>query len=296
MALVPFRELMEDAESHSYAVGYFETWDILSLLGVIRAAEKARSPVIVGFNGVYLPRICNNDKRWLAVYGRAGKTAAQEASVPVTLLFNESPHLDWVYESMNHGFNLVMYTDESLPLDEKVERVRALVREAHRRGIAVEAEQDEPANAPQAKVSDHSQTDPDKAARFVSATGVDALGVVAGNRHFDSEKTVSLDIDLIERLKSRIDVPLVLHAGSGIEEQSLKEGIRAGIRKINIGRAVKRPVFHSIRQRVHDAGRSFPGYEVLGTGKKMDILGNVDSVIYAEVVEKLGILGSAGRV
>ncbi|MBA7671557.1 hypothetical protein ES703_79716 [subsurface metagenome] len=69
MALVPFWDLMKEAESHSYAIGYFETWDVQSLLGVIRAAEVARSPVIVGFSGVYLPQICNNDKRWLRVYG-----------------------------------------------------------------------------------------------------------------------------------------------------------------------------------------------------------------------------------
>lgn len=295
MALIPFRELMEDAESRSYAVGYFETWDIQSLLGVLRAAEKARSPVIVGFNGVYLPKLCNNDKRWLGVYGHAGKTAAQRAKVPVSLIFNESPRLDWVYESMKSGFNLVMYTDEGLSWDERVERIKALVQDAHKRGIAVEAEADELGDAPQSKKSDTPRTDPEKAARFVSATGVDALGVSVGNLHGDSDNKVTLDIDLIERLKIFVKVPLVLHAGSGIEEKSLKEGIRAGIRKINIGRAVKKPAFYSIRQRANDVGEMYPGYEVLGSGALTDLLGKVGSVVQAEVIKKLEIIGSAGR-
>ncbi|MBA7671558.1 putative protein YdjI [subsurface metagenome] len=197
---------------------------------------------------------------------------------------------------MNHGFNLVMYTDESLQYDEKVERVSTLVKESHGRGIAVEAEAGEPPNATQARSSENSMTEPDEAARFASATGVDALGVVVGNRHDDAGETVSLDIDLIKRLKKRIKVPPVLHAGSGVEEKSLQEGIKAGIRRVNIGRAIKKPAFHSIMQRVFNTGEEYPGYEVLGSGRKTDLFGEVGSVIYTAVLRKLEIFGSVGRV
>jgi len=174
--------------------------------------------------------------------------------------------------------------------------VSALVKDAHSRGVAVEAVAGEPPNAPQDRSTGNLMTGPDKAVKFVNATGVDALGVVVGNRHDNVEETAVLDIDLIKTFKKRLKVPLVLHAGSGIDEKSRKEGIKAGIRKVNIGRAIKKPAFHSIMQKVFNTGEEYPGYEVLGSGKKTDLSGEVGLVIYTEVLKKLEILGSAGSV
>ncbi len=295
MSLVPFEDLIRDAELKGYALGYFETWDIQSLIGVIRAAEASSSPVIVGFSGVYLPELCHGEKRLLRIYGNAGRAAAEEARVPVAYVFNESPYLDWVYESMNCGFNLVMYSDDSLPHADIISRISTLVKRAHRLDIAVEAEVGKPLYTPRVEEAENSVTDPEEAAMFVNKTGVDAIGIVVGNRHLGSDEKIILDIELIKRLKKLVEVPLVLHAGSHVEDSSLREGIKAGIRKVNIGYAIKKPAFLSVQKRVHDTGKDYPGYEVLGTGRKTDVLGEVGSAIYYKVIEKLKIFGSAGR-
>jgi fructose-bisphosphate aldolase class II len=325
--IVPYKTLAAHAERLSYAIGYFECWDLASLLAVLAAAEEVESPVIVGFNGAYLPDVCRRDLRRLHAYGAAGREAAARCRAPSAFIFNESPFLDWVEEALDCGFNAVMYTDEGLPVAERVKRIGALVKKAHALGIAVEAELGEPPNAPRARgtsggaakpgvtargalypgSADPAKTDPDDAAAFARETGVDALGVLVGNRHSDPGAGAggpagaagcaageTLDLELIARLKERVPVPLVLHAGSGVAPDSLRAGIRAGIRRVNIGRAVKEPAFSSIRVRMERAGPSYPGYEVLGSGREADLLGGVEEEIAKAVSSKLSLFGSSG--
>src|SRR5206468_623101 len=112
MPLVPFGELMARAERGGYAVGYFESWGLESLLAVADAAEATRSPVILGFSGLYLPHPGRVAHDPLAAYAALGREVGRGLSVPCCLLFNESPHLDWVLAALDLGFHLVMYTDD----------------------------------------------------------------------------------------------------------------------------------------------------------------------------------------
>jgi fructose/tagatose bisphosphate aldolase len=295
MPLISLNDMMEHAKAESYAVGYFETWDTRSLIAVLRAAESASSPVIVGFSGIYLPRFLGEELRWFASYARAGRAAAEAAKVPVSYIFNESYYMDWVEASMEHGFNIVMFSDESISQEERIERIVFLVRKAHKQEIAVEAEMGEPPDAPHARGSDFSMTDPDEAEEFVRRTDIDALGIVAGNRHSDRGGGFELDIDLIERIDAKAGVPLVLHAGSSVDGQSLREAVRAGIRKVNIGRAVKKAAFHSLQERASRAGTDYPGYEVFGAGGDRDLFGGVDEAIGDEVHRLMDLFGSTGK-
>ena len=295
MPLIPFNDMMKQAEAESYAVGYFETWDLASLIAVLRAAESAASPVIVGFSGIYLPRFLGEELRWFASYAQAGRAAAEAAQVPVSYIFNESYFLDWVDASMDHGFNIVMFSDEGLSPSKRVAKIEALAVKAHERGIAVEAEMGEPPDAPHARGSDFSITDPDEAEEFVRKTRIDALGIVVGNRHSDHEGGVELDIGLIESIEAKVGVPLVLHAGSSVDEQSMREAVRAGIRKVNIGRAVKKAAFHSVQERSSNTGSEYPGYEVFGAGGPVDLFGGIDEAIGDAVRKLMNLFGSSGR-
>ena len=103
---------------------------------------------------IYLPHFLDEELRWFAAYGQAGRVAAEAAQVPVSYIFNESYFINWVYDALDQGFNLVMYSDESVPHGERVAKITALVKEAHARGIAVEAETGEPPDAPHARGSE----------------------------------------------------------------------------------------------------------------------------------------------
>src|SRR5512147_2594246 len=98
---------MAAAEQGGYAVGYFESWNLESLLAVADAAAATRSPVIVGFSGIYLPHPDRIVREPLAAYAALGRAVCEQLPVPACLLFNESPHLDWVLAAVETGFNLV---------------------------------------------------------------------------------------------------------------------------------------------------------------------------------------------
>ena len=127
-----------------------------------------------------------------------------------------------------------MFDASKLDYDANVAATRAAAEWAHQRGIFLEAELGEVggkdgAHAPGVR------TDPAEAAAFVAATGVDALAVAVGSSHAMSERTASLDFDLIARLRSAVPVPLVLHGSSGVADDELRKAVGAGITKINVG-------------------------------------------------------------
>src|SRR5271169_4981619 len=139
MPLEAIGPMMRRALEGGYAVGYFESWNLESLQGVVDAAEQAHSPVILGFNGAFLSSPRRAAER-LALYGALGRAAAESSLVPCGLIFNECSRDDWVVAAMAAGFNLVMLADPGATHAELIDRVAALARLAHSRDIAVEAE------------------------------------------------------------------------------------------------------------------------------------------------------------
>ena len=140
MPIVPFHDLMVHAEEGQYAVGYFECWNLESLLAVADAAEATRSPVILGVSGIYLPHRDRVVREPLSVHATTGLEVCRQLSVPACLLFNESSHLDWVLEAIELGFGLVMFTDDRLSFDELTKCVSQVVQKAHQSSVAVEGE------------------------------------------------------------------------------------------------------------------------------------------------------------
>ena len=176
MALEPMTEILARAREGGYAVGYFEAWDSYSLEAVVDAAEAEQAPVILGFGCLLL------EQRWLEdggieTLGCIGRHAAARARVPVALLLNEAHKLEHALRGIEAGFNAVMLCTNDADV------TAGLVAQAHGRGVAVEAEVGElPAGAADGEVdtSHAALTDPDEAAEFVAATGVDCLGVSFG--------------------------------------------------------------------------------------------------------------------
>jgi ketose-bisphosphate aldolase len=275
MPLASFDELMTDAERGGYAVGYFESWNLESLLAVCDAAEAMHSPVLLGFSGIYLPHPARVVREPLSLYAALGLEAIRGLSVPACLVFNESPDFEWVLEAIACGFGLVMFSDETLSFDGQVEQVRRVVEVAHEAGVAVEGEG---VSLPgvggelSALPDDLHLTDPDRARDFVERTGVDAFAVNVGQAHLHGRRRVKLNFPLIVDLKQALKVPLVLHGASSVDRLDLVEAIRLGIRKINVGSALKRAYLEALRQAIAQTGDDYNPYDVIGSGLAGDVL------------------------
>jgi fructose/tagatose bisphosphate aldolase len=298
MPNVSFSRLMEDAERRGYAVGYFESWNMESLFAVADAAEAARSPVILGFSGIALPRTDRVMPEHLSDYAALGSAVCDRISVPACLLFNESPSLDWVVEAVQRGFGMVMFADEQMSYDALVETTRKVCGIAHAASAAVEGEPHplpgvagDLLSAPR----ERHMTDPGRARQFVQETGIDAIAVNVGQAHLHGRGEVRLDLDRVSELKRAVSVPLTLHGATSVSWDDLREAIRRGARKINVGSALKRACVESMRAAVADTGPDYNPYEAMGSGLAHDVMVGCRRAVQEVTRGYLELFGSAGK-
>jgi ketose-bisphosphate aldolase len=288
-------ELLRHARRHHYAVGYFESWDLASLEGVIDAAEQSQAPMIIGFNGEFLARSDRALPTRLERYGALGRMAAESARVPCAVMFNECPVDTWVEHATRVGFNLVMLADAHAAQANLTQRVADLVRLAHPRGVAVEAELGElPCGAAGHAQSSIALTDPSDAAAFVRETGIDMLAVSAGNVHILLDGRRDLDLKRLAAIREKVDVPLALHGGSGIADSPLIQAISLGVAKVNYGTYLKQRCIAAIRQSL-DAHADANPHHVLGDGGNADLVVVIRRTVRDAVLERIELLGCCGR-
>jgi fructose/tagatose bisphosphate aldolase len=293
MPLQAIGPMMRRAASEQYAVGYFESWSLESLQGVVDAAEAARAPVILGFNGTFLSGDRRASER-LAIYAAIGKAAAETARVPCGLIFNECPRDDWVLSAIELGFNLVMLADPAADSEALAGRVAEIVRVAHGRNVAVEGEVGElPYGAGSGEAHGGSATDPIEAAEFVARTGVDLLAVSVGNVHIKTRGDQGLNLALLEQIAERARVPLVLHGGTGISSGALREAVALGVTKVNFGTYLKQRYLDAVRQAI---GHDCPDpHRLLGMGGREDVLMAGRMAVRDAVLERIDLLGCGGK-
>ncbi len=172
------------------------------------------------------------------------------ADVPVALHLDHLQDTELIDEAIASasrlGVGSLMVDAAHLEWAANVATTASVTRRGHEAGLWIEAELGVVggkggAHAPGAR------TDPGEAAAFVAATGVDALAVAVGSSHAMTSRDAALDIELIERLREAVPVPLVLHGSSGVDDQVLRAAVRAGIRKVNVGTAVGMATTRGIR-------------------------------------------------
>jgi ketose-bisphosphate aldolase len=286
--------MMAKARAGGYAVGYFESWNLESLQGVVDAAEQMRAPVIIGFNGDFLSRLTRLTTERVMWYAELGRAAARSSTVPCGLIFNECPNDDWVRRAANVGFNLIMPADPTAPHAEYVRRVQALTRHAHNLGVAVEAEIGElPCGAEGGIEEEGELTDPAAAAEFVADTDVDLLAVSVGNVHIKLAGEQPLDLSRLEAIHRLVKIPLVLHGGTGIDAASLRAAIELGVTKVNYGTYLKQRYLKAVRRALASTEQN--PHELLGIGGERDVMVAGRLAVRDAVLERIENLGCCGR-
>ena len=298
MPFIPFKELMDDAEDQQYAVGYFESWNLESLLAVCDAAEAMKSPVIIGFSGIDLPNYERVVKNTLSLYATLVKEASSKLSVPVCTIFNESPYFNLVMESIDHKFGLVMLTNDELSFEEQIKQIKIVVNKAHANSVAVEGEIESPSGLGDSLITIPKEikfTNIDLAKSFVDKTGIDSFAINIGQVHTIGNEKVHLDFSNLKRLKKDISVPLVLHGASSVHDADIVEAIKLGIRKINVGRVLKQTYFEALKSEIVKIDSDYDPYKVVGSGLDSDVLNSARIKLQKEIEGLMKLFGSKGK-
>ena len=232
MALVKMKDLLRRAEEKNIGCGAFSVGNMEIVRGAIRAAEELDTPIILQIAEV---RLKNSP---LHLMGPMMVQAAKEAKVDVAVHLDHGLTFETVDKALELGFTSVMLDASTLPFEENIARVKAVVEKARKYGATVEAELGLVGGSEDGSC-DHGIrcTDPDDAVVYARETGIDALAVAIGNAHGNYPVAPTLAFDVLEKIHEKVDIPLVLHGGSGITDKDFQRAISLGIRKVNIATA-----------------------------------------------------------
>jgi fructose-bisphosphate aldolase, class II len=255
MTLVQTGSLLSAARAEKRAVAAFNVITLEHAEGIVAGAERAGRPVIlqISENAVKFHEGC------VLPIARAVQALAEAADVPVSLHLDHVEHDALLRQAIDAGFSSVMFDASHASYTENVERTRRAAEWAHTNGLLIESELGQVGGKDGVHLSAHeprARTDPDEAAAYVASTGVDALAVAVGSSHAMTERTAGLDFALIERLRDAVPVPLVLHGSSGVPDDDLAKGVRAGIVKVNIGTALNMAYTGAVRSFLSDDAKT----------------------------------------
>ena len=232
MALVKMKDLLKRAEEKNIGCGAFSVGNMEMVKGAIRAAEELETPIILQIAEV---RLKNSP---LHLMGPMMVQAAKEAKVDVAVHLDHGLTFETVDKALELGFTSVMLDASTLPFEENIAKVKTVVETAQKYGATVEAELGLGGGSEDGSC-DHGIrcTDPDDAVVYARETGIDALAVAIGNAHGNYPVAPTLAFDVLEKIHEKVDIPLVLHGGSGITDKDFQRAISLGIRKVNIATA-----------------------------------------------------------
>ena len=251
MTLVPAGELVAAAVARGGAAGAFNVVTLEHAEAIVDAASQVGAGVIL--------QVSENAVRFHAGRLRPVAAACRElaaaADVPVALHLDHVTEPALAAEAAPAGFGSLMFDAGALPYAENVHLTAAAAADAHAAGLWIEAELGYVGGKPDSVRSAHDagvRTDPDEAAAFVAATGVDALAVAVGSSHAMLTQAARLDVELIGRLRTAVPVPLVLHGSSGVPDDELRAAVAAGIAKVNVGTALGKAMTAAVRSSLDD--------------------------------------------
>lgn len=268
MSLVSMKELLLAAEKEKYGVGAFSVANMEMVLGAVSAAEELCSPMILQVAQVRLPYSP------LPIFAPLLLAAARNAKVPVAVHFDHGTELSYIEQALKLGFTSVMIDASRYPIEENIRLTRQVKALADKHGAAVEAEVGQLGSTEDGKADGVAMySDPQEVQRLYKETGVDAIALSIGNAHGLYKKEPKLNFEILQASKELVDVPLVLHGGSGISAEDFRNCIRHGIRKINVATATFLAVEQAARDYVKTAQN--PDYFLLSETMRLGAYENV---------------------
>jgi len=229
--IMSMKEILVPARNESYAIVAFEFWSLDSAQAIIESAEEVKMPVILQTGPLEI------EFAGIKNLSKIARIVADQSSVKTALHLDHGNSLEMAKEAIDNGFTSVMIDASALSYNENVSLTRKVVDIAKPSGVTVESELGKLAgNETGIDISEEEQlqTDPDEAKKFVEETGIDALAVAIGTAHGFYKFKPQINFERLKKISEKVKIPLVLHGGTGIPDEQVRETIKLGIAKVNI--------------------------------------------------------------
>jgi len=283
MSLVSLRTLLDAAQQGKYAVGAFNCNNMEIVQAIVAAAEETRSPVILQASQGAIKYA------GLSYIVSMVKAAAAEATVPIALHLDHGTDFNTIVACIRAGFTSVMFDGSHYEKEENIARTREVVKIAHAVGVSVEGEigkiggvEDEIA----VDERDAMLTPVPDAIEFYEATGVDALAMSFGTAHGPYKLPPKLALDRIAAVHEKTGAYLVMHGGSGVPAEDVKQGIALGIRKVNIDTELRQAFLGEVRRQLAEKPGEIDPRKIFAPAR---------DVLKEHIKAKMALFGSVGK-
>lgn len=283
MPLVNPLPMLRDASQNGYAVGALNFVDYLTAETIVEAAEDRRSPVILQTSSGTIKRFGVK-----TLVGMA-RLVAEQSTVPVTLHLDHGKDRAVLSEAIQAGYDSVMIDGSHLPFDENVRLTKDVVEEAHAKGVAVEGEIGVVAGVEDDIVVNQDAaiyTTPDEAVEFQRQTGIDFLAPAIGTAHGFYKVKPRLDIGTLAAIHQVADYPLVVHGGTGLPFDVVRELTRSGGAKFNVSTQIKQTYIDGLFEYIEANRTEYHPLRLLEEARKR---------LVAMIAEYMDVLGSSGK-
>ncbi|EGU30592.1 tagatose-bisphosphate aldolase [Vibrio ichthyoenteri ATCC 700023] len=284
MYLISSREMLKRAQQGGYAVPAFNIHNLETVQVIVETASEMGSPVILaGTPGTYdyagtdyLISIC--------------KEAAHKHSIPLVLHLDHHEEQQDIQHKVQQGIRSVMIDGSHYAFDQNIDIVRSVVQYCNRYDASVEAELGRLGGQEDDLIVDSADalmTDPASAAEFVRRTGIDSLAVAIGTAHGLYKAEPRLDFNRLEKIRSVVDIPLVLHGASGVPDEMVRRCIDLGVCKVNVATELKIAFADAVKQ-------YFAEHPEANDPRKYIIPGK--AAMKEVVMSKIRVCGSEGKL
>lgn len=283
MKLKNTKAMILDAQKNHYAVPAFNIHNLETLQVVVETCNELRSPVILAATP---STVRYADKDYLVALTAA---AMEKVTVPISFHLDHHEDVAEIESTIAAGCRSVMIDASRLPYEENVQKVRRVVEFAHICGATVEAElgklvgQEDDLTVDE---KDSAYTNPDDAVRYVADTGIDTLAVAIGTAHGLYKGTPKLDFDRLKEIRSRVDIPLVLHGASDVPDELVSKAISLGICKVNVATDLKIPFANAVKEFFKEHPETNDPRKYMTPGKE---------AMKEVIIHKVKVCGSANR-
>jgi len=274
--IVPFIEVVGRAQAGRRAVGAFTVYGIETAVGVLAAAERRGSDVIILVSA----------EAFRSRLGRplvdATRALCEQSTARCCLQLDHATQLDLVSAGFGAGFGAIMVDGSRLSFGDNVKLVQAATEIGLRHGGHIEAELGRvEGDEDSSSLADVGLlTDPDAAGRFMTLTGAACLAVSIGNVHGSYRMAPVLDFERLARVAQSVSQPLSLHGGSGVPPTVLRDAITMGISKINVNTELRRSYFAALNEHMAELQ---PGAQLLRMGQLVSQ--RIEDTVYGKLVE-----------
>lgn len=278
MPLVTSKEMLLKAQAGGYAVGAFNVENMEMAQAVLAAAQRMGAPVMVQTTTgtlKYAPP---------GLYAAMVGALAGQAALPVAMHLDHGSSLELAQRCLDAGYTSLMIDGSMLAFDANVALTRQAVTLA--RAVPVEGELGTLGGKEDALEGSTLYTQAAEAEAFVRLTGVSSLAVSIGSAHGLYKGEPRIDLDRLEEIRGRVSVPLVLHGGTGIPEETIKACIARGISKINFATDLRIAFTGAVKAAMRDKPDAFDPKAYLSAGR---------AAVEARVCQLIALCGCEGK-